>query len=121
MVETNTHKTTNMYPQLHNAFQFMVDKINVTPEIRERGKMNKTLRKYIAAFKCVDKTVLVLSATSGGVSIASFTIVIATPVEITTTSLGFIFSFSNGISKIISKTKEKQTQQNCFISKKQTK
>ena len=43
-------------------------------ETREREKMSKTLSKYIAAFDYVDKTLLVLSATSGGVSIALFDI-----------------------------------------------
>ena len=54
--------------------------------------MSKIIKTYITAFDYIDKTVLVLSATSGGVSIASFATFIAAPVEITSTSLGFIFS-----------------------------
>ena len=35
--------------------------------------MSKKLNKYIAAFDYIDKTLIVLSATSGGVSTISFT------------------------------------------------
>ena len=63
--------------------------------------MSKTLNKYIAVFDYADRTFLVLPATNGVVSIASFTTVITAPVRITSTSLGLIFSFSNGIAKKI--------------------
>ena len=39
--------------------------------------MSKKLSKYIAAFDYVGKTLIVLSATSGGISLISFTGVIA--------------------------------------------
>ena len=84
--------------------------------------MSKTLNKYIAVFDYVDRTFLVLPATNGVVSIASFTTVITAPVRITSTSLGLIFSFSNGIAKkkkkLKNEKKEKETQLNRFISKK---
>ena len=35
--------------------------------------MSKKLSKYIAAFAYFDKTLIVLSATNGGISIMSFT------------------------------------------------
>ena len=41
-------------------------------EIRERKAMNKKLSKYIAAFDYIDKTLIILSATSGGISIFFF-------------------------------------------------
>ena len=37
--------------------------------------MSKKLSKYIAAFDYIDKTLIFLSATSGGISIISFTII----------------------------------------------
>ena len=45
-------------------------------EIQERKIMNKKLSKYIAAFDYFDKILIVLSATSGGISIISFASVI---------------------------------------------
>ena len=45
-------------------------------EIQERKTMSKNLSKYIAAFDYIDKTLIVLSGTSGGISIISFTSVI---------------------------------------------
>ena len=38
--------------------------------------MSKRLSKYIAAFDYIDKTLIVLSAASGGVSITSFASVV---------------------------------------------
>ena len=42
--------------------------------------MSKRLRKYIAAFDYIDKTLIVLSVTSARISIISFTSVIGIPV-----------------------------------------
>ena len=41
--------------------------------------MSKKPSKYIAAFDYIDKTLIFLSATSGGISIISFTSVIGIP------------------------------------------
>ena len=42
--------------------------------------MSKMLSKYIASFDYFDKSLIVLSATSGSISIVSFATVIGTPV-----------------------------------------
>ena len=44
--------------------------------------MSKNLSKYIATFDYFGKTLIVLSATRGGVSIISFASIIGAPVEI---------------------------------------
>ena len=51
-------------------------------EIKERELMSKRLSKYIASFDYFNKFLIVLSATSGSISIASFATVIGTPVRI---------------------------------------
>ena len=56
--------------------------------------MSKTLSKYIAAFDYFDKTLIVLSATSGGISIVSFTCVIGAPIGIASASFSLVFSFN---------------------------
>ena len=61
--------------------------------------MNKKLSKYIAAFDYIDKTLIVLSATSGGISIISFTSVIGVPAGLANASFTLIFSLTTGIIK----------------------
>ena len=61
--------------------------------------MSKTLSKYIAAFDYFDKTLIVLSATSGGISIVSFMCVIGAPVRIASASFSLVFSLTTVIIK----------------------
>ena len=67
--------------------------------------MRKKLSKYIAAFDYIDKTLIVLSPTSGGISITSFTGVIAVPAGIACASFTLIFSLTTGIIKKLLKIK----------------
>ena len=52
-------------------------------EINQRKSCSKKLSKYVAAFDYIDKILIVLSATTGGVSICLFTSVVGAPVGIT--------------------------------------
>ena len=65
--------------------------------------MLKRLSKYIASFDCFNKFLIVLSATSGSIYIASFATVIGTPVTIASASLSLAFSLSTGLAKKIIK------------------
>ena len=65
MVEDNSIETSNL-----NNQQFRLNKINeinnyFTAEIKERELMSKRYSKYIASFNYFDKSLIVLSATSG--------------------------------------------------------
>ena len=51
-------------------------------EINQRKSCSKKLSKYAAAFDYLDKVLIVLSATTGGVSIYSFTSVVGASVGI---------------------------------------
>ena len=53
-------------------------------EINQRKSCSKKLSKYVAVFDYIDQALIVLSATSGGVSIISFTSIVGAPVGITT-------------------------------------
>ena len=75
-------------------------------EINERELMSKRLSKYIARCDYVDKFLIVLSATSGSVSIASFTTIIGTPVGIASASLSLTFSLSTALVKKLLKQLE---------------
>ena len=56
--------------------------------------MSKKLSKYIAVFDYFDKILIVLSVTSGGISIIFFTSVIGVPVGTPSASVSLIFSLT---------------------------
>ena len=60
-------------------------------EINQRKSCSKKLRKYVAVFDYIDKILIVLSATTGRVSICFFTSVIRAPVGIASASFTLIF------------------------------
>ena len=70
--------------------------------------MSETLSKYIAAFDYIDKALIVLSATSGGISIISFTSVIGIPAGIASASFTLVFSLTTGIIKKLLKITRKK-------------
>lgn len=112
MVETSIHGTIDMYPRLDNAMQM---KDYFIAEIRVRETMSKTLGKYIASFDYFNKTLLVSSATSDGVSITLFLTVIGEADGKKSASLGLVFSINKGNAKKNSlkynkKKKKKQTE-----------
>ena len=77
-------------------------------EINQRKLNSKKLNKYVTAFDYIEKVLIVLSATSGRVSIISFTSVFRTPVEIARASFTLIFSLRTEIVKITEYNKEKK-------------
>ena len=66
--------------------------------------MSKRRSIYVASFDNFDKLLIVLSATSDSISIASFATVIGTPVGIASESLSLTFSMSTGLVKKLLKT-----------------
>ena len=86
----------NMYPNLSDQQQFRLDKIDefkdyFVAEISDREITSKMLSKYIASFDYFGKSLIVLSATSGEISIASFAYVIGALVGIASSSFSFAF------------------------------
>ena len=69
--------------------------------------MNKKLSKHISFFDYFDKSLIVLSVTNGGVSIASFATVIGVPIGIASASLSLAFSLCTGLVKKIIKSNKK--------------
>ena len=68
-------------------------------EINQRKTCSKKLSKYVAAFDYIDKVLIVLSATTGRVSICSFTSILGAPVGISSASFTLIFYLATGITK----------------------
>ena len=68
-------------------------------EISQRKSCSKKLNKYVETFDYMDKILIVLSATSSGVPIISFTSIIEAQVVIASANLLLIFSLTTGIIK----------------------
>ena len=89
-------------------------------EINQRKSFSKKLNKYVAVFDYIDQALIVLSATSGGVSIISFTSIIGAPVGIASASFTLIFSLTTGIVKKllnITRTKKKKHDKTLMLAK----
>ena len=77
--------------------------------MNERKSHNKKLSKYVTVFDYMDKILIVLSATSSGVSIISFTSIIGVPAGIASACFTLIFSITVGtIKKLLSTTIKKK-------------
>ena len=77
-------------------------------EINEKKSYIRKLNKYITIFEHIDKILIILSATSGGVSIISFISIVRVSVGIASTSFTLIFSIAKGIIKILKITRNKK-------------
>ena len=85
-------------------------------EINQRKLCSKKLSKYVTTFDYIDKVLIVLSATSSGVSIISFTSIIGAPVGIASASFTLIFSLTTGIiKKLLSITRNKKKKHNKIL------
>ena len=107
-----TQSNLNAVP-LSDQTKFRLNEINkiknyFNTEIQERKTMSKKLTKYIAAFDYIDKTLIVLSATSGGISIISLTSVIGIPAGLASASFTLVFSLATGIIKKLLKITRKK-------------
>ena len=99
--EHNFIERSNIYPlnevPLSDQQHFSLNKVNevkdyFVAEIKKRELMSKILSKYIAFCDYFGNCLIVLSATSGSISIASFATVIGTPVGTASVSLTLAFS-----------------------------
>ena len=82
-------------------------------EIQEKKIMSKKLSKYIAAFDYINKALIILSATSQGISIISFTSVIRIHEGIASAFFTLVFSLTTGIiKKLLKITRKKKKKQN---------
>ena len=98
---------------LSDQTKFRLNEINktmtyFTSEIQERKTISKKLSKYISTFDYIDKILTVLSVTTGGTSIISFTSVIEVPAGIASAIFTLVLSLTTGIiKKIIERNKKK--------------
>ena len=128
------HETSNMYPNLNvllnvplsatllnNEQNFRLNKIDeikdyFVADIKERELMSKRISKYIASFDYFDKSLIVLSVTTGSISIALFVIVIGAPEGTTSASFTLPFSMCTGIvKKLLKTTRSKKEKHNKIV------
>ena len=121
MNESNSIETIDR-TNLTEQTKFRLDEISKIEnyfheEINQRKSCSKKLSKYVAAFDYIDKILIVLSATTGGVSICSFTSVVGAPVGIASASFTLIFSLTTAIvKKLLSTTRnEKEKHDKIFM------
>ena len=89
---------------LTNQTKFRLDEISkienyFIEEINQRKSCSKKLNKYVAVFDYIDQALIVLSATSGGVSIISFTSIAGASVGVASASFTLFFFLTTGIVK----------------------
>ena len=114
MNECNSIETNNK-TNFTNQTKFRLDDISkienyFIEEINQRKSCSKKLSKYVAVFDYIDQALIVLSATSGGVSIISFTSIVGAPVGIASASLTLFFFSSNRNSQKITECNKKQKE-----------
>ena len=104
------YNSPNIYPSFNDQ-QFRSNKISKVRdyfigEVKERELMSKRLNKYITYFDYFDNSLIVLSATTGTISTASFATVIGAPVGIASWRFSLAFSISTGIVEKLLKQQE---------------
>ena len=88
-------------------------------EINQRKLCSKQLSKYVTTFNYIDKILIVLYATTGGVYIISQATVVGAPVGIASAGFAILFSLATGITKKLLKTtrnEKKKAWSNYYVS-----
>ena len=97
---------------LTNQTKFRLHEISkienyVIEEINQRKSCSKKLSKYVATFDNIDKSLIVLRATSGGLSICLFTSIVGAPIGTASARFTLLFSLTTGITKELLSTTRK--------------
>ena len=106
---------------LNDQTKFRLNEINKIKdyfelEIREREAVIKKLSRFVAFVEYMDKILIVLSATSGGVSIISHLSVIGISAGIISSSFIFVFSLTTRvIKKLLKETRKKKKKHSKII------
>ena len=120
MVACSSIETHNIYPNINDQQEIRLNRINkikdYVAEIKKRELIIKRLSKCIPSFDCFDKSLIVLSVTTGSISIASFVTVIEAPVGIAIASFSLACSISTGIvKKFLKTTQSKKKTHNVIL------
>ena len=98
-----THQTKLRLYETRNIENYFINEIN------ERKSYSKKFSRYVIIFDYIDKILVILSATTGGISVISFATAIGSPVGTASASFTLIFSLSTGIiKKLLNMTRKKK-------------
>ena len=105
---------------LNDQQQFRISKIKeikdyFVTDIKERELMSKRYSKYVVSFYYSDQSLIVLSVTTGSISIALFAILIGAPAGIASASFSLAFSISAGTVKKLKTTRSKKKKKNGIV------
>ena len=85
-------------------------------EINQGKLYSKKLSKYVTAFDYINKILIVLFATTGGVCIVSHATIIGAPVGVVSAGFTIAFSLATGtIKKLLSTTRNKKKKPNKIL------
>ena len=85
-------------------------------EMNQRKSWSKKLNEYVTTFDYIDNILIVLSETSSGVSVISFTIIDGAPVWMASASLTLLFSLTTGmVKKLLNMTRNKKKSMIKFL------
>ena len=95
--------------KLSDQTKFILDEIQkienyFKSEINQRKSCSKKLSKYATTFNYIDKNLIAINATTGGVCIISHTTIVGAPIGIASAGFTFVFSLATGIIKKLLKT-----------------
>ena len=119
---SNSNLEVNEISELKDLTKYRLDEINkikdyFNAEIKERKDIVKKNSKYIVAFDYADKVFIILSASFGALSIASYATIAGIPVGIARASLTLIFTVTTGVVKtLLNITKKKKKKHNKIIA-----
>ena len=107
--------------KLSDQTKFRIDEIKkienyFNSEINQRKLSRKKLSKYVSTFNYIDKILIVLNATTGGICIISHASVIEVPVGIVSTGFTIAFALATEITKkLLKTTKNEKKKQDKII------
>ena len=95
--------------KLSDQTKFRLDEIKKVEtyfheEINQRKLSSKKLSKYVTTFNYIDKILIVLNATTGGVCIISHASVVGAPIGIASAGFTIVFALAAGIMKQLLKS-----------------
>ena len=101
--------------KLSDQTKFRLDKIKeiedyFNSEINQRKLCCKKLGKYVTTFNYIDKILIALNKTIGGVCIISHATVVGAPIGIASAGFTIVFSLATTIIKKIIKNNKKQKE-----------
>ena len=114
MNESNSIKTINKTNLSEQTKFWLCEIIGIEncfhQEINQRKLSSKKLSKYVTTFDYIDKSLIVLSATSSRVLIISFASLVGAPGGIAGACFTLIFSLKTGIIKKLTEYNKKQKE-----------